>query len=115
MRRLMFGEPTGKQDLDDLLIPINMEAEFGFAVRLATKGRCLIMSQNGFLGLAPSATTTKGDYICVLSGGDVPFLLRPKGEEFELLGECYARGIMDGEAVGEVDGRPPEFEDFVLV
>lgn len=38
--------------------------------------RRLFMTSNGFLGLRPD-TLLDGDVLCVLSGGDMPFLLRP--------------------------------------
>jgi hypothetical protein len=36
----------------------------------------------------------------VFGGGDIPFLVRESdGEKFQLIGEAYVDGIMDGEAV----------------
>jgi hypothetical protein len=53
-----------------------------------------------------------GDIICVLYGGDVPFILHPDGKgQYVLIGECYVSGIMQGEAL---DMRLEECE-FVLV
>jgi hypothetical protein len=44
----------------------------------------------------PSATR-KGDIICILNGGRVPYVLRPSGEfAYELVGECYVHGLMHG-------------------
>jgi hypothetical protein len=45
--------------------------------------------------------TRVGDVVCVLSGGDVPFILRQVGNkgEYKLIGECYVAGIMHGEAL----------------
>lgn len=43
-----------------------------------------------------------GDVICVPTGGQVPLLLRPKiGDDrlYELIGEAYVHGIMDGMAI----------------
>lgn len=43
-----------------------------------------------------------GDEVCVLFGMEVPFILRPvpgsSSLEYELVGECYVHGMMDGEA-----------------
>lgn len=41
----------------------------------------------------------ENDLVCVLYGGRLPFLLRPKSDFYHPVGECYVRGIMDGEAI----------------
>ncbi|KAI0400152.1 heterokaryon incompatibility protein-domain-containing protein [Xylaria palmicola] len=39
-----------------------------------------------------------GDRVCVLLGGDVPFVIRPTGRgTYTVVGECYVDGVMDGE------------------
>ncbi|KAK1993787.1 hypothetical protein LX36DRAFT_585648 [Colletotrichum falcatum] len=54
---------------------------------------------NGWIGFGPD-TMRKGDVIAVLSGGDVPFVLRPiQDGHYTLIGECYVEGIMYGEMV----------------
>ncbi|KAJ4136584.1 hypothetical protein NW768_004201 [Fusarium equiseti] len=55
---------------------------------------------DGYWGMGPSAMET-GDICAVLLGADVPFVLRPKGAEgeYQLVGECYMYGFMDGQAV----------------
>lgn len=58
--------------------------------------RSFVSTEKGYLGLAPSGTR-KGDVLCVLRGGDVPFVLREKENGYwELVGEAYVHGIMDG-------------------
>ena len=65
--------------------------------------RCLYRSfavtQKGYLALVPKKTTP-GHLVCVLRGGNVPFVLnRRRDGYFELVGEAYVHGIMDGETV----------------
>jgi hypothetical protein len=63
-------------------------------------GRSLIVTENGLIGLAPTATRP-GDLICVLLGCASPLLLRPAGAEnaqYQVVGECYVDGIMKAEA-----------------
>ncbi|KAI0858243.1 heterokaryon incompatibility protein-domain-containing protein [Xylaria cubensis] len=70
---------------------------------------CFFTASDGYYGLCPW-TARKGDIVVLLYGGNVPYLLRPvnKGmnvnersvepvDMFELVGECYAQGIMHGE------------------
>jgi hypothetical protein len=58
--------------------------------------RAFLITDRGLVGLGP-ASMRKGDVVCVLRGGEVPFILRPlEGEYYEFVGECYVHGIMDG-------------------
>ena len=52
-------------------------------------GRTFFVTQGGRMGLAPQ-TTHMYDKICVFPGFEVPLVLRPEGNEFRLVGECYA-------------------------
>ena len=58
--------------------------------------RRLCITKRRCLGLVP-AYAVPGDIICVFGGSHVPFVLRPAGETFQLVGECYVHGIMQGE------------------
>ena len=40
-----------------------------------------------------------GDKLCVIYGLPVPFVIRPDGDEYLLVGECYVQGVMDGEVM----------------
>ena len=52
-------------------------------------GRTFFVTKGGRMGLAPQ-TTHMYDKICVLPGFEVPLVLRPEGNEFRIVGECYA-------------------------
>jgi len=52
------------------------------------KGRCLLISKEGYLCLGP-VEVKAGDLIAVMLGGKVPYLLRESGGKFELVGEWY--------------------------
>jgi len=59
------------------------------------------------MGLGPK-NSQKDDFLCVLDGGQVPFLLRAVEEDtFRLVGECYVYGIMNGEV-----GRASKEDDL---
>lgn len=53
---------------------------------------------DGYMGIG-SRTMQVGDDVCLFFGGEVLFLLRPVGEVYLLIGECYVHGLMHGEAV----------------
>ena len=92
-------------------------SQFWTRVQRVIWSRRLMMTSSGSLGLAPKASRV-GDLICVLHGCTVPVILRERyetsslvGSFFELVGECFVSGIMDGEAARL---NCPERE-FVLV
>lgn len=63
-----------------------------------TRGRVLFTSSTGYVGLAPHGTK-EGDLIFIVVGADIPFLLRPCDDSYELIGEAYVQGVMDGEVL----------------
>ncbi|KAK8041283.1 heterokaryon incompatibility protein-domain-containing protein [Apiospora phragmitis] len=93
-----------------LIDAMEKQIEYG---ETALSGRRFFVTEQGHMGIGPPTLKT-GDEVCVLLGGEVPFVLRPVGERgtFKLVGQCYTHGFMDGEAVqGE---RGNEFAKFVL-
>jgi hypothetical protein len=63
--------------------------------------RRFCVTAEGRIGIVPY-NTRDGDVVAVLYGAEVPFIIRPKDTEevqFELVGECYIHGLMDGEAL----------------
>ena len=62
------------------------------------KSRAFFTTDSRYLGLGPTCTAA-GDQIFLLIGSDLPFILRPAGNEFELVGACYVHGIMYGEGL----------------
>ena len=63
-----------------------------------TEFRCLAYSTNGYMALV-SYQAEEGDLLYALFGGSVLYVLRPAGDRFMLIGECYVHGLMDGEAM----------------
>jgi hypothetical protein len=68
------------------------------AARDTCWNRTLFTTNKGYIGIGPKFLVV-GDLICVLSGGRVPFILRRKGDIYQLIGECYVYGTMSGQAV----------------
>ncbi|KAI2631771.1 heterokaryon incompatibility protein-domain-containing protein [Xylaria nigripes] len=60
-----------------------------------------------------SLNSQPGDCICVLVGGELPFVARPTGHgTYTLVGECYVDGIMDGEIFTGRGAEPLETIHF---
>jgi len=67
----------------------------------ALKERKPFLGEKGFVGVGPPSMQA-GDLVCVIYGGSYPFVLRRvAGAEpmFQLIGQAYCDGIMDGEAL----------------
>ena len=60
----------------------------------------------GYVGMCPMEAEPN-DVVAVFLGGHVPYVLRPNGDAWTLLGEAFAYGAMDGEVI--VDGRVETF------
>jgi hypothetical protein len=77
-------------------------AAFKNAMSPAVPFRRLYRTARGYLGLGP-ASVEVGDRVYLLRGAKVPFVLRDGGAgRFELMGETYVHGFMDGQMLSEV-------------
>jgi hypothetical protein len=76
------------------------------------QNRRIFITSNGSLGIG-SARVKPGDILAVFYGAEVPFVLREDGipcKVYNLMGEAYVHGIMDGELM---EGEP-EARDFQI-
>ena len=68
-------------------------------------GRCFFVTGKGYMGLGPPEMQ-KEDLVAVLLGGSVPFVLHAEEQEqFSLVGESYVHGLMNGEALEELETK----------
>ena len=54
------------------------------------------------------------DEICLLFGGEVPYVVRDRGGFYQFIGECYCYGIMNGEAIQAVTKQEEETKNEKL-
>ncbi|KAG9232809.1 heterokaryon incompatibility protein-domain-containing protein [Amylocarpus encephaloides] len=87
----------------------------------ASKGRRLMITESGYIGWAPDNMygeaddqTMPGDLIAVVFGCSTPVVIRPVGHHFQILGEAYVEGIMEGEAMDFLASGKIESRDFVF-
>jgi hypothetical protein len=79
-------------------------------VRRVTTRRKLFRTDRRLIGVGPQLMK-QGDLACVLFGANVPYILRPIGNErFQFLGECYLQGVMYGESLEEGRKRSRIFQ-----
>jgi hypothetical protein len=86
-----------------------------FATRMRSKtlNRRMVLTEKGYLGLVPPETE-KEDLVCILLGGDMPFILRAEGSYYKFVGESYVHGIMDGEVFDMAQAGLVSLQDFSL-
>lgn len=65
-----------------------------------------MITRNGYIGWTPdniygrdNEQTMVGDQIVVVLGCSTPLVVRPRGKYFEVVGEAFVQGMMDGEAM----------------
>ena len=75
--------------------------------------RKFFRTAKGYYGLGPSITR-EGDLLCVLLGGATPFILRPSGDHYNLVGESYVHGLMDGEVIEAMERGELKRETFCI-
>ena len=92
-------------------------SEFTWLCGVPSFPRKLAITSKGYIGMVPKGTN-HGDTICAIWGAQVPFVLRPNGgisdggdQEYQLVGECYVHGMMDGECFN----LPQKDETFEIV
>jgi hypothetical protein len=86
---------------------------FFCAFKNAMSSRVFFFTRSGLIGLAPSAAK-ENDLLCIFFGGKTPFLIREMEKGFQLIGECYVHGIMDGEAMDGYIFGIYQVQDFWL-
>ncbi|KAK5657171.1 hypothetical protein OQA88_3228 [Cercophora sp. LCS_1] len=89
LKTLSAGRPPPEEELAD--------PEFRRLVSRVFQHRSFITFENGVIGLGPRYPEL-GDELCFVVGAETPLLLRPCGDgRYNLVGECYAHGLMHGE------------------
>jgi hypothetical protein len=76
--------------------------------------RRIFSMSNGSYGMGPQCMRP-GDIVVVLYGGNTPYILRPKGEDYLFMGEAYVDELMHGKLVHEVEAGHREEQIFCLV
>ncbi|GME54051.1 het domain-containing protein [Neofusicoccum parvum] len=98
----IFEEDSIAQEAADLSQYEPRFKDFRAGAGLACRGRRLFATDDGHVGIGPGRIK-EGDVISIIYGAGWPFVLRPHGNNFLLVGYCYVDEIMNGEMVDNVD------------
>jgi hypothetical protein len=78
-----------------------------------TQNRSFFVTSKGFLGLM-TGSIELGDVVCVFLGLCVPMILRKVDQHYLVIGECFLLGLMDGEAVHDLQAGKVKVDDIEL-
>ena len=92
--------------------PLLMYLNFNSAFLQHFNLRSFFTTSTGHIGLGPEGTKVD-DHVVLLSGTQVPFILRQKDEHYQVIGEAYVHGIMDGSYWNNMTNQ--EMTSFSLV
>lgn len=79
------------------------------------KARRLMVTSEGIVGMAP-CRAREGDVLAIVFGCNIPLVLRNVGQSsYQVIGEGYAHGFMNGEVTGLVERGVKNIHRFRLV
>jgi hypothetical protein len=85
------------------------------------KGRRFMTTMKGYLGWVPDNMygddqnqVWTGDEIAIIFGCSTPLCIRSMGRYYQVLGEAYVQGLMDGEALRFLEDGTSEVRDFTF-
>ncbi|KAL8765965.1 MAG: hypothetical protein Q9209_007112 [Squamulea sp. 1 TL-2023] len=114
VQRYPHIQSNEKEQLMEILFPLavaNVEKEEPIETQRAkidqafrcdflrmARNRKFCITKKRYMGWCPS-NTKAGDRICILFGGQTPYVVRKEKQGYRLLGEAYIHGVMDGEVL----------------
>ncbi|KAF6817868.1 heterokaryon incompatibility protein [Colletotrichum musicola] len=114
--RQLFDTATNQPETFDPLEVALCEgnvSRFRVAASRSCDQRRVFETAKGFYGLAP-ACAREGDWVVLLYGGPIPFVLRQTDEGWVLLGDCFVGPLMPESADDDIRGTFGQEETFIL-
>ena len=85
------------------------------------QGRRFAVSSKGYFGWVPESMfhgddkqTRVGDLYCIIFGCSMPIVLRECGGYYQVIGEGYLQGFMEGKAVELLESGEYEAKEFII-
>jgi hypothetical protein len=108
-----------QQEFQDVLVPQDLDNPgdadlYRLHLDAAYHRRIFFTKKMSYIGLGPSIMQ-QNDVLCVLFGGATPMILRPEGEQFRFVGECYVYDLMSGEAIKDWHAGKYAAQTFPLI
>jgi hypothetical protein len=108
---LLFSTDISSRDLDETegIIDTLQKA----IISALCNDRAFFTTEKGYVGQGTNRCQA-GDIVCVLLGCNLPIILRPVEEHYEVIGEIYIHGIMQGEAMQALERGEVHLQSFEL-
>jgi hypothetical protein len=96
-----FRATMSQRELQKRSDDIRLVAKYWQHTVSRSSGRKYFVSRRGYLGVGPSMTSPD-DVIAIILSLDTPLVLKAIGKDhYQIVGEAYVHGIMDGELMGD--------------
>lgn len=79
----------------------------------ACTGQCFFLTAKGYMGIGCRGIQ-KDDVVCVLLGYNMPLIIRKMANHYLLVGNAYIYGLMNGEALQDIQGSKANVEDIIF-
>jgi len=99
------------EDLNDEDGYTGNSTNFAIAASRVCDDRRLFLFNKDYIGLGPNVMQP-GDQLCILFGGQQLYILRPRGDSHQLVGECFVQGLMWGEGLEAYENGLQEAQAF---
>ena len=102
MRLVASSDAEPSEDTIDRTVAFEQD----YVKRFADICRCrsFFVTEKGYFGVGPHWMEDR-DEVAVVLGKSAPLLVRRHGGEFQVVDECYVCGIMEGEAMNDVEEK----------
>jgi hypothetical protein len=74
------------------MVRVEIKGTFELVAGPLRHNRQLFHTRKGFIGIGPGALR-EGDFVCVIFGGRVLYVLRKSLDKQNFVGECYVHGM----------------------
>jgi hypothetical protein len=91
-------------------LPPSYKRQVEMILEACRRRRFLIIDAE-YMGLAPLEAES-GDFVFIIPGVSVPFVMREENGGFRLVGECYVQNVMDGEVIEGLDAS--QLEEIII-
>ncbi|KAK5657183.1 hypothetical protein OQA88_3241 [Cercophora sp. LCS_1] len=101
-----YGEHTAEAVAGELacFYPNSNHSKFRRCWTDSGISRSFFILEGGYIGMGPHIMRDT-DVVAIFAGSSIPYALRPTGDAYMLLGDCYVQGIMQGELLSELESK----------